>query len=411
MKKGFTGVICYIKEVDGSYRAYDVNTGADMTSDIHRIMRKKAFQQGKNLAEWSVDSKRSQWRITDEKVGSKAAPKAKASKKAKEKKVVEVPVVLTAEQKVHETTKEFIHNKSVGLKPEKLFLEDLKWKYLVRSAVRGKNIMMTGHAGCGKTFAVQSLIKALDRPHFYFNLGATQDPRSTLIGNTHFNPEDGTYFSESTFVKAIQTENAVVLLDELTRAHPDAWNILMTVLDETQRYLRIDEMDNSPVVNVASGVTFCATANVGNEYTSTRVIDRALKDRFVIIEMPLLTSTEEYDLLKLMYPEVDEYSLKSIAEITSTTRDQYKLEDSKLSDMVSTRSAVSMAELIYDGFTLQEAAEVSIYPFFSDDGGTESERTYVKQIVQKFIKDDSSDSQYEGGDTSSNFEYVDVDSL
>ena len=46
--------------------------------------------------------------------------------------------------------------------------------------------MMTGQAGCGKTLAAKSLVNALDRPDFYFNLGATQDPRSTLIGNVHF---------------------------------------------------------------------------------------------------------------------------------------------------------------------------------------------------------------------------------
>jgi hypothetical protein len=40
--------------------------------------------------------------------------------------------------------------------------------------------------------------------------------------------------------------------------------------------------------------------------------------------------------------------------------------------------------LIYDGFTLSEAAEVGIYPFFSNDGGVDSERTFVKQIVQKY---------------------------
>jgi hypothetical protein len=33
-----------------------------------------------------------------------------------------------------------------------------------------------------------------------------------------------------------------------------------------------------------------------------------------------------------------------------------------------------------------EAAEVAILPFFSQDGGLESERTYVKQLVQKYIK-------------------------
>jgi hypothetical protein len=45
-----------------------------------------------------------------------------------------------------------------------------------------------------------------------------------------------------------------------------------------------------------------------------------------------------------------------------------------------------MGGLLYDGFTLMEAAEVAILPFFSADGGLESERTYVKQLVQKYIK-------------------------
>jgi hypothetical protein len=54
--------------------------------------------------------------------------------------------------------------------------------------------------------------------------------------------------------------------------------------------------------------------------------------------------------------------------------------------MVSTRASVEMASLVYDGFTLQESAEVSIVPFFSADGGLESERTYVRQLVQKYIK-------------------------
>ena len=105
----------------------------------------------------------------------------------------------------------FIHNESVDLRPKTLVMPDLKWKYLVRSAMRAKNIMMTGAAGCGKTMAAKKLVEALDRPHFYFNLGATQDPRGTLIGNTHFKKDTGTTFAESLFVKAIQTEDAVIL--------------------------------------------------------------------------------------------------------------------------------------------------------------------------------------------------------
>ena len=288
----------------------------------------------------------------------------------------------------HKAIKDFIHNGSVNLKPMELVMTDLKWKYLIRSAVRAKNIMMTGPAGCGKTMAAKSLVKALDRPDFYFNLGATQDARATLIGNTQFDSKKGTYFSESSFVKAIKTPNAVILLDELSRAHPDAWNILMTVLDGGQRYLRLDEAEGSPIVNVAEGVTFIATANIGNEYTSTRVIDRAILDRFVTIEMDVLNDEQEFGLLKFMFPEVNEEDLKAVAEIAHHTRTQSLSDVGKVTAMVSTRASVEMAGLIYDGFDLFESAEISIFPFFSNDGGVDSERTYVKQLVQKYVKDE-----------------------
>ena len=293
----------------------------------------------------------------------------------------------------HEHLKQFIHEKGKDLKPIGLFIEELKWKYLLRSAVRGKNILMTGPTGCGKTLAAQSLVRSLKRPDFYFNLGATQDPRATLIGNTHFNKDAGTFFSESAFVKAIKTPNAIILLDEISRAHPEAWNILMTVLDGGQRYLRLDEAEGSPIVNVASGVTFIATANIGNEYTSTRIMDRAIMDRFVTIEMDLLDKQSEFELLKFKFPETDDYSLNALAEIADTTRQLIKSDASKISTIVSTRVNVEAAGLIYDGFSLMEAAEIAILPYFSNDGGLDSERVFMKQLVQKYIKTEDADKK------------------
>jgi len=293
----------------------------------------------------------------------------------------------------HDALKSFIHDNGVSLKPTGLFIEDLKWKYLLRSAVRGKNIMMTGPTGCGKTLAAQSLVRSLKRPDFYFNLGATQDPRATLIGNTHFNKESGTFFSESAFVKAIKTPNAIILLDEISRSHPEAWNILMTVLDAGQRYLRLDEAEGSPIVKVASGVTFIATANIGHEYTSTRIMDRAIMDRFVQIEMDLLDKQSEYELLKYKFADADDYSLNALAEIADTTRQLIKSDASKISTIVSTRVNVEAAGLIYDGFTLMEAAEIAILPYFSNDGGLDSERVFMKQLIQKFNKSTEDESK------------------
>lgn len=298
----------------------------------------------------------------------------------------------------HDEVLDFIHT-SYKLKPGALVMNELKWKYLVRSAVRGKNIMMTGPAGCGKTMAAKALVTALDRPDFYFNLGATQDPRATLIGNTHFNKETGTYFTESTFVKAIKTPDAVILLDELSRAHPDAWNILMTVLDEGQRYLRLDEAEGQATVKVAPGVTFVATANIGNEYTSTRVMDRALVDRFTNIEMDVLNKDQEAGLLMALYPNVDKDVLDNLAELSNITRVESANDEGKLSTHVSTRTSVEAAGLIHDGFSLTEAAAVTVLPRFDATGGLESERTYVKQILQKFITDDGDEELFTDADS------------
>ena len=305
----------------------------------------------------------------------------------------------------HAEIVDFIGN-SYGLKPQGLIMKELKWKYLIRSAVRGKNIMMTGQAGCGKTLAAKSLVNALDRPDFYFNLGATQDPRSTLIGNVHFDKQKGTFFSESLFVKAIQTENAVILLDELTRAHPDAWNILMPVLDYGQRYLRLDEADGQTTIKVADGVTFIATANIGNEYTATRQLDKALMDRFTIIEMDLLTQEEEYGLLKYMFPTVEEKTLENVSNITSLTRAEAMTENPRISSGVSTRTSVEIAGLLFDGFSLLESADITIYPQYDSTGGADSERTFVKQIVQKFVSDGSGEelfTEHDVEDTDSDF--------
>ena len=63
-------------------------------------------------------------------------------------------------------------------------------------------------------------------------------------------------------------------------------------------------------------------------------------------------------------------------------------DSGKVTAMVSTRASVEMAGLLYDGFDLFESAEISIFPFFSNDGGVDSERTYIKQLVQKYVKDE-----------------------
>ena len=366
MKKRFE----YLRVVqeNGKYRLYDPSGKVQKDIYVRDIMCEKALLNDQCI-QYDIETGRSMRK-----------PMEMFSDKQPKEKEVEATNKIDADPVLN-----FIHNESIDLRPKTLVMPDLKWKYLVRSAMRAKNIMMTGAAGCGKTMAAKKLVEALDRPHFYFNLGATQDPRGTLIGNTHFKKDQGTTFAESLFVKAIQTEDAVILLDELSRAHPEAWNILMTVLDQGQRYLRLDEHENAPTIPVAKGVTFIATANIGNEYTATRAMDRALVDRFIIVEMDMLNKDQESALLKDLHPGITVEQSEHIAEIASMTRKEVKADAPRITNSISTRISVEIAGLLEDGFTLAEAAEVAIYPFFDEDGGVDSERTFMKQVVQKYV--------------------------
>ena len=351
-----------------SNRAFDARTGEDITRSIVYATLKNALDKGMYL-----------YKETENSAWTQVASNS----------------TLPEEKPVEKTNEVMSFLKTcVDKRPDTLYMNDLNWKFICRNVYRGANMLLTGPTGTGKSQTAIAVAKALGRELFYINLGATQDPRGTLIGNTHFSKDAGTFFNESAFVKALKTPNTVILLDEVSRAHPEAWNILMTVLDPGQRYIRLDEAVGAPTIKVAEGVSFIGTANLGAEYTAVRVMDRALIDRFTIAEIPYLTQEQETSLLQKIYPDMEVGDAENLAEIAKLTRDEIQSDQPQISTMISTRSVIEMGGLLVDGFSIAEVAQVGIYPLYSEEGGLQSERTFMRQIVQKFINDGTDENLF-----------------
>ena len=112
----------------------------------------------------------------------------------------------------------------------KFVIDETKNRMIKTLVEGGKNVMVTGATGAGKTTYCFKVAEELGMDCMVINCGSTQDARTSLLG--YFTLEDGnTKFSPSDFIKAIQKPNTLIVLDELSRGSDDAFNILFPILD------------------------------------------------------------------------------------------------------------------------------------------------------------------------------------
>ena len=272
----------------------------------------------------------------------------------------------------------------VDIPDEFKFADKNTFYTMLRNIYRGKSIMITGPSGCGKSSLGKILAELTNKPFYAFNFGDTMNPAAKLLGDTKFDSKKGTWFKPSRFVSALQDKRgAFIMLDEVTRDRTgDLGNILMPVLDG-QKYLALDESEDSATIDINPDAFFFATANIGREYLgASHDLDRAWKDRFTggIYELDYLPQKLEQNLIHSRNPNICDDDAYRITDFARRIRELHKAEE--LNTTVSTRMCLATAELVVDGMILIDALKHVCLPFYPIDGSDDTERVRVIQTIQ-----------------------------
>lgn len=234
-------------------------------------------------------------------------------------------------------------------------VEEGTYKIMKRNILKRVNTLLLGPTGCGKTEMVSNLAKTLHLPLTIFDMGTMSDPIMSLVGTHAIKVKGG--FTSSEFIKSRFSEvikhPGIILLDELSRASATANNLLFPCLDFRKELSMEYCFDDCQPVKVNKECVFIATANLGSQYTGTHRLDRALIDRFMLIEIDPLNTEQVKEAITF------HTSTLSVAEVNKLVKcfdDINKAhEEYTISFNMSIRHLKLVAELVRDGFTIYDS--------------------------------------------------------
>ena len=216
------------------------------------------------------------------------------------------------------------------------------------------NTMLIGPTGTGKTEVISNIADVFGLPITIFDMGTMTDPVMGLVGTHVITVKDGVTHSEfkrSRFSEVIQ-QPGIVLLDEISRAGAMANNLLFPCLDFRKELPMEYSFDDTTPVPIHPNCVFFSTANMGSQYTGTHKLDRALLDRFMLVEADSLKTDDVISTLKAEFPELEDEKVNKLVAVFDAINKEH--DDFKISFNLSLRHLKTIARLVSNGFTIYD---------------------------------------------------------
>lgn len=223
---------------------------------------------------------------------------------------------------------------------------DIKWakQYINRKVVgdltefdiydvamrNGQNVLVTGHAGAGKTSSVMAYASARGYRYYNFSCSAGTDTKA-LFGGWNPSP-DGHFHWQDGAITDMVRNGGVLLIGEITFMPERIASELHSLLDY-RREIQLKDKDGE-VVRAHPELLIIADGNIG--YRGTRELSQAFNDRFHHrLDFP-------YD------PEIEGRLIKNTAilEMANALRDRFEQEE--IATPISTRGLVALMQNITD---------------------------------------------------------------
>lgn len=251
---------------------------------------------------------------------------------------------------------------------------------------RPQNVIIVGPQGCGKSELAMWFAASKKRPMLTLNCAMVRETKDWMGWRSI---EDGRLIWEkSGFVRAIEKGGLIILMDEFNRLHASLHNSIYPLLDE-RRESFIEELGET--VKVGPKTIFFSTVNVGLSHTGTFVMDSSMEDRWGIrVDVSFLTPAKEREVL-INKTGVDEELAKKLCQLAGDVRKRATGLGASFSRAISTRQLLKAAQLMKrmkaKGMKITSALDYTIVPFYSSEGGKESEQAQLLQLMQGIFGD------------------------